>query len=194
MEKSSLWRVILYGELLSIQRPSLADVAWSMSVLTKKIEFFGDQKRVSSDFGFHFPPLALTHFSLSPGNERHPVPPSVMPTHRHSSKSDNVVHRTPPVGPHWQCPPDPTASHPSTTTHKVLRSVVDKMFVKYLMKCLWQNLFPLNRCNGHEFPGMVNLFALDDHYTVHFDGFAKLGLVCFCKFYQWSHFLFLLWG
>jgi hypothetical protein len=36
----------------------------------------------------------------------------------------------------------------------------------------------------HEFPGMVNLFALDDHCTVHFDGFAKLGLVCFCKFYQ----------
>jgi hypothetical protein len=44
----------------------------------------------------------------------------------------------------------------------------------------------------HEFPGMVNLVALDYHSTVHLDGFAKLGLVCLCKFYQWGHFLFLL--
>jgi hypothetical protein len=36
----------------------------------------------------------------------------------------------------------------------------------------------------HEFPGMVNLVALDYHSTVHLDGFAKLGLVCLCKFYQ----------
>lgn len=46
----------------------------------------------------------------------------------------------------------------------------------------------------HEFPGMVNLAALDDHCTVHLDGFTKLGLVCLCKFYRWGHFLFLLLG
>ncbi|KAB8778266.1 hypothetical protein FH972_026681 [Carpinus fangiana] len=41
-----------------------------------------------------------------------------MPTHGHNSKFGDVIHRTPPVGPHQQHPPDPTASHPLATTHK----------------------------------------------------------------------------
>jgi hypothetical protein len=97
----------------------------------KNFEFSGDEKRVGPLLGFIFPPSrsllsqsrqqtapAPAHFSHSHGNERHPAPPSATPTHGHSSKSGDVVHRTPPAGPHRQLPPDPTASHPPATTHK----------------------------------------------------------------------------
>jgi hypothetical protein len=109
-------QVIIYGHLSSILRPSIADVAWSTSVQTKKKKF-EFLKEIKNAFGFisphpaHFSlPLPLTSLSvpttptrsdqMPPASRRLSLSPSVaplsLPLHRvslsHSSERSLATH------------------------------------------------------------------------------------------------------
>jgi hypothetical protein len=54
----------------------------------------------------HFPPPALAHFFLSPGNERHTLPLTSLSI----TATNGTLHH------HWQRPPTDTAQNPATSS------------------------------------------------------------------------------